>query len=266
MAARFSIEPKQLEATLKKTVFKDCRNDEEFLALLMVSNEYGLNPLTKQIYAFPAKGGGIVPVVSVDGWVHLMNSHPQFDGVEFKEHFADGSKLVSITAQIWRKDRSRSVTVTEYLSECVRSTDPWKQSPCRMLRHKALIQCARVAFGFSGIHDEDDARVISGNGPVVDIPQAEVPVVAEVEPAPVQGLKTKGKPMFATQAQTLGARLTEAGVSWEQVAGTYAWGGGLGVRDGVGIDEQDRDVLIAIGNVLSEVIADIPAWEGQRND
>jgi hypothetical protein len=26
-----------------------------------------------------------------------------------------------------------------------------------MLRHKALIQCARVAFGFSGITDEEEA-------------------------------------------------------------------------------------------------------------
>jgi hypothetical protein len=30
-----------------------------------------------------------------------------------------------------------------------------------MLRHKAIIQCARVAFAFTGIKDEDDAEVIS---------------------------------------------------------------------------------------------------------
>jgi hypothetical protein len=29
-----------------------------------------------------------------------------------------------------------------------------------MLRHKALIQCARVAFGFSGIYDPDEAERI----------------------------------------------------------------------------------------------------------
>jgi len=29
-----------------------------------------------------------------------------------------------------------------------------------MLRHKALIQCARIAFGFSGIYDEDEAARI----------------------------------------------------------------------------------------------------------
>jgi hypothetical protein len=37
--------------------------------------------------------------------------------------------------------------------------------PKRMLRHKALIQCARVAFGFSGIFDEDEARDISAIKP-----------------------------------------------------------------------------------------------------
>lgn len=32
-----------------------------------------------------------------------------------------------------------------------------------MLRHKALIQCARVAFGFSGIYDQDETeRIIEG--------------------------------------------------------------------------------------------------------
>ncbi|OPB31163.1 hypothetical protein [Bartonella sp. AR 15-3] len=30
-----------------------------------------------------------------------------------------------------------------------------------MLRHKAVIQCARYAFGFSGIYDEDEAERIN---------------------------------------------------------------------------------------------------------
>ena len=29
-----------------------------------------------------------------------------------------------------------------------------------MLRHKAMIQCARLAFGFVGIYDEDEAQRI----------------------------------------------------------------------------------------------------------
>ena len=62
MAGKYNVEPAKLLETLKNTVFRGASNDE-LLALVVVSNEYGLNPLTKEIYAFPAKGGGIVPVV-----------------------------------------------------------------------------------------------------------------------------------------------------------------------------------------------------------
>jgi hypothetical protein len=46
--------------------------------------------------------------------------------------------------------------VIEYMSECFRQTDPWKKWPNRMLRHKAAIQAARYAFGFSGIMEPDE--------------------------------------------------------------------------------------------------------------
>jgi hypothetical protein len=50
------------------------------MALLIVADQYGLNPWTKEIYAFPDKSNGIVPVVGVDGWARIINTHEQFDG------------------------------------------------------------------------------------------------------------------------------------------------------------------------------------------
>ena len=160
MAGRYNVEPAKLLTTLKSTVFKGA-NDDELLALVVVANEYQLNPFLKQIYAFPGKGGGIVPIVSVDGWNSLANNHPQMDGLEFEFHHDSEGELVSCTAIFFRKDRTRPVKVTEYLAECHRNTEPWKMKH-RMLRHKALIQGARVAFGFGGIFDEDEARDIIG--------------------------------------------------------------------------------------------------------
>ena len=160
MASKINVDPTKLLQTLKSTVFKGA-SDDELLALVVVANTYGLNPLLKELYAFPAKGGGIVPVVSIDGWVSMVNNHPEMDGMEFEEHDSNDGKLEAITCRIWRKDRNRPIAVTEHLSECKRSTDPWKMEH-RMLRHKALMQCARYAFGFSGITDEDEAEVTPG--------------------------------------------------------------------------------------------------------
>lgn len=159
MAQKFNMDPRAFEATVRSTVMPSQHTNEQFAALMMVAKEYELNPLTKEIYAFPAKGGGIVPVVSIDGWVNLVNSHPACDGFEFDFEHIDG-KLISCTCRMYRKDRNRPVTVTEYLAECKRNTDPWKMEH-RMLRHKAMIQASRYAFGFSGIYDEDEGSKIA---------------------------------------------------------------------------------------------------------
>lgn len=160
MADRYGMEAPTFERTLRATVFPANAPVEEFAAFLLVAKQYSLNPITKEIYAFPKKGGGIVPVVSIDGWMNLINSNPAFDGMEFEEYHAGDGALESIKCTIYRKDRAHPVAVTEYLSECVRATEPWKMKH-RMLRHKAAIQCARYAFGFAGIYDEDEAEKIA---------------------------------------------------------------------------------------------------------
>ena len=140
---------------LKGTAFKGGNvTDAQMTSLMIVADQYGLNPWTREIYAFPDKGG-IVPVVGVDGWSRIINEHPQMDGIDFVQDEE------SCTCIIYRKDRSHPIKVTEWLSECKRdNAQPWKSHPKRMLRHKALIQCARLAFGFVGIYDQDEAERI----------------------------------------------------------------------------------------------------------
>ena len=157
MAARLGCESGKLLTTLKATCFKGEVSNEQMMALTIVANQYQLNPFTKELYAFPDKGGGIVPVVGVDGWARIINEHEQFDGMEFEQ---DDEQC---TCTIHRKDRAYPVQVTEYLAECKRNTGPWVTHPRRMLRHKAMIQCARLAFGYAGIYDQDEAeRIVDG--------------------------------------------------------------------------------------------------------
>lgn len=165
LAERFDMgSSDNLYQTLTATAFKGQNvTPEQMTALLVVANQYDLNPWTNEIYAFPNKGG-IIPIVGVDGWYAIINKHPQFDGIEFEQD------AESCTCRIYRKDRQRPTIVTEYLDECKRNTDPWNKYPKRMLRHKAAIQCARVAFSLSGIYEPDEAeRIEESNKEPVNI-------------------------------------------------------------------------------------------------
>lgn len=169
-AERLGVDAEKLLPALKQTAFQ-VKNQEitesQMMALLVVSNQYGLNPFTKEIYAYPDKGG-IVPVVSVDGWSRIINENPKADGVEF-EYSPETITFEGHTCHVWidcimhRKDRSHPTRVREFFNEVKRDlsySNPWKSHPNRMHRHKALIQAARVAFGFAGIYDQDEAERI----------------------------------------------------------------------------------------------------------
>ena len=160
VAQQYGMDGRQFWATIAKTIMPDPSkppSNEQVLAFLTVAQQYGLNPFTKEIYAFPAKGG-IQPVVSVDGWAKLINSNAAFNGMTFEDALNDKGELVSVTCKMYRKDRAHPVEATEYMAECARGTEPWKKWPRRMLRHKAMIQAARYAFSFAGIIDPDEAE------------------------------------------------------------------------------------------------------------
>jgi len=171
-------------AVLKATAFKGGATDEQMSALIIVATQYGLNPWTKEIYAFPDKYNGIVPVVGVDGWSRIINSHHAFDGMEFRQSeimlSMTGAKTSApewMEAVIYRKDRTRPIVVREYLDEVYKPPTkkdgyvidgPWQSHTKRFLRHKTLIQGARIAFGFSGIYDPDEAeRIISQEADII---------------------------------------------------------------------------------------------------
>jgi len=173
--AKYYVDQSKVYETLCKTAFKDATSVEQVVALLVVADQYGLNPFTKEIYAFPDKDGGVVPVVGVDGWNKIAQQHPQFDGIEFNYSDSlvtpeDGHECPEwIEVIVYRKDRNHPTVVREYIDECYKGprgeyqdgnkkkAGPWHTHTKRMLRHKTLIQGYRTAFGFHGIYDPDEA-------------------------------------------------------------------------------------------------------------
>ena len=79
MAAKYHIAPEKFLDTLKQTAFQlkpgETISNEQMQMLLIVANEYNLNPFLKQIYAFPDRNKGIVPIVGVDGYIRIVNEH-----------------------------------------------------------------------------------------------------------------------------------------------------------------------------------------------
>lgn len=176
---------KELVETLKATVFKGNPTDAQMTALLIVASQYNLNPFTREIFAYPDKQNGIVPVVSVDGWIKIITTHPQYDGMEFK--YSDEIVTMAkakpcpsyVECAIFHKDRSRPTVIREYLDEAYKETtyaSPWQTHTKRFLRHRALIQCGRVAFGLSGIYEPDEAENIVPEKIINPMPNDKPPV------------------------------------------------------------------------------------------
>jgi RecT family protein len=223
-SARFGVDADKFLETLKNTAFRQrpakegkqaiVVTNEHLMMLLIIAEQYHLNPLTGELFAFPREGS-IVPVISVDGWIRCMNEHPQFDCIELAH--ADetvGPDDFWFEATITRKDRSKPIVIREYLKECFRDTDPWNSHPKRMLRHKAIIQCCRVAFGFAGVYDPDEAERVYANAidvtprgptgkPETRAPQAKQVPAADPPPAMIS----------MDQATMLADKLKEEGVA-----------------------------------------------------
>jgi len=196
IADRLQITSSVLKTTLQKTAFKECKTEEAFITAVVVSNTYQLNPMLKEIYAFPARDGGIIPMVSIDGWISLVNRQDNFDGVDFEYSFNEETKaLENITAIFYLKNRTHPIKVTEYMDECYdKNKETWRRWPTRMLRHKAYIQGARMAFGFSGIVDPDEKERIIEAQTVQEknnIPETSIDAILEEKPKKEKNEKKK---------------------------------------------------------------------------
>lgn len=191
-AERFNVDGGKLMTTLKSTAFKQ-RNgqpptDEQMMALLIVADQYKLNPFTKEIYAFPDQNNGIIPIVGVDGWSRIVNTHNEYNGMEFKFSEStisldglDNPVFEWIECIMYRKDREHPTIIREYMDEIYRppfkgngsngpyvKKGPWQTHPRRMARHKVIIQTARICLGYTGIYDEDEAqRIIDAEAKVI---------------------------------------------------------------------------------------------------
>lgn len=176
LAGRFGVEPNRLLKCLTTQVFKQADgrqpSNEELMVLLLVCENFGLSPFNREIYAFRGKNGDIVPVVSLDGWAKIVRSQKDFNGVSFR--FSETTVKVAgcnqelpefVECAMRLKGVDEPIVIQEFMVECFNDKSPvWRKWPRRMLRTRAFIQCARLAFSLTGLYDEgeDFAEDLSG--------------------------------------------------------------------------------------------------------
>lgn len=162
----------------------------EMAVVSSVCAKYDLNPLVSECAAF-VSGGKLSVVVMIQGWYRIVNRQPDFDGVEFEDKLDPNGGIIATTCIMYLKNRSRPVRVTEYLSECRQErSDVWKKYPFRMLRHKAYIQCAKMAFGISEVIDDDEASRIAANSQSGPHGSREKDITPAAKPIDWEAIKT----------------------------------------------------------------------------
>ena len=117
------------------------------LSLLRTMQCLRLDPLCEEIGFTQYDDGQWQVLITIEGCSKLLNQHPQFNGLIFNQAdtLIDGVPEW-IECAIYRKDRTVPTTVREYLTEVKGENEIWRKMPRRMLRHRALQQCVRLAI------------------------------------------------------------------------------------------------------------------------
>ena len=115
--------------------------------ILLASQRLQLNPLLNQIAWELNEKNHWEVFVPIDGWIAMIHRELKFQGITFNESGQTENGIpIWMECSIYRSDLSHPITVREYFSELKTEHPMWVQMPCRMLRHKTLQQCARLAF------------------------------------------------------------------------------------------------------------------------
>ena len=112
----------------------------------------GLSPLAGQITAFK-QGGGVIPIVTIDGYRSIAASIDPGYVVEIEYLAADGwvdwipdEPATQCRARVWRSNAQRPVTKAVSRREFAGRGGPWSNMPNHMLAKVAETHALRMAY------------------------------------------------------------------------------------------------------------------------
>jgi hypothetical protein len=118
------------------------------LALLRIARQHHLDPLKEEVAIVLYEDCHWQAYITVEGYSKILNNHPAFDGIVFTQSPEHTNGIpIWMECTIYRKDRSCPIVVREYFEEVKGDQTIWQKMPRRMLRHRVMQQCARLAIG-----------------------------------------------------------------------------------------------------------------------
>ena len=144
-AKQLGLETTELQAWIDLQVMAP---KQTILALLRLARENGLDPLKEEVALALYEDTHWQAYITVLGYSKTLNRHPAFDGITFadSEEYRNGIPIW-MECTIYRKDRAQPTKVREYFEEVKGEQVLWQKMPRRMLRHRVMQQCAKLAVG-----------------------------------------------------------------------------------------------------------------------
>ena len=144
-AQTLDLEERELQAWIDLQVMAP---KQTLLALLRLARANSLDPLQEEVTLALYEDSHWLAYITVEGYSKMLNRHPAFDGISFTQSEEANNGIPTwMECTIYRKDRSKPTVVREYFEEVKREQAIWQKMPRRMLRHKVMQQCARLAIG-----------------------------------------------------------------------------------------------------------------------
>lgn len=129
------------------------------LQLLRLADKYQLDPLSHEVGIFHHDDSTQGAYITIDGWSKLINQHPQYAGMSLRESSELTNEIPNwMECTIYRNDRILPIVIKEYFQEVRTQHASWYQMPRRMLRHRVIQQCARLALGISACESGMDIQ------------------------------------------------------------------------------------------------------------
>jgi len=144
-AKQLDLEEAELQAWIDLQVMAP---KQTLLALLRLARTNNLDPLKEEVALALYEDCHWQAYITVQGYSKILNSHPAFDGISFTESLEKTNDIpIWMECTIYRKDRSLPTLIREYFEEVKSDQAIWQKMPRRMLRHRVMQQCARLAMG-----------------------------------------------------------------------------------------------------------------------